>query len=97
MQASHLPDSFDSGTQVEVIGIAKENLNSEFFEDILRDAFYRGQGSHWHEDWGFDFAVRRDQAASTGWAGASFDVKIKRHCGDCSNVCEISIQPRSGN
>jgi len=86
MQSAQLPDLLDSRPQVEVIGVSQENFNAEFFENVLRDAFDRGQGSHRHEDRGFDFAVRRDQATGTGWPGSSLNLKLDGHCRNCSGL-----------
>ena len=74
-----LPDGFDSGTQVEVIGVAEKNLNSEFFENVLRHAFDGRYRAHRHEHRGFDLAVRREQPPGASSAGAGLDMELNGH------------------
>ena len=76
MQSAQLANLLDSRSQVEVVGVSEKNLDPEFLENVLRNTLHRCQRSHRHEDWGFNFSVRRDQAAGAGWAGASFDLEI---------------------
>jgi hypothetical protein len=83
MQAPEFADLLDSGAQVEVVGVAEKNLNPEIFEQVLRNAFHRGQGSDRHENRSFDFAVRRQQAAGARRLGTEFNLKRNRHCRDC--------------
>ena len=79
MQSAQLADLLDSRPQVEVISVSQKNLDAEFLENVLRNALDRGQRSHRHEDWGFDFAMRRDQTAGAGGAGVSLDLEIDGH------------------
>ncbi len=78
MQPAQLADLLDSRPQIKMVGISQKNLDAEFFQNVLRDAFDRRQGSHRHEDWRFDDAVRRGQPAGAGSAGGGFDLKGNR-------------------
>ena len=73
------------GSQVEMIGIAQQNLDAEFFQQILRNAFDAGKRAHRHEDWGFDFSVGSEQAAFAGRARSGVNLELQGHCVDCSN------------
>src|SRR5271170_6768927 len=79
MQSAEFADGFDSGTQVQVIGIGEEDLDSEFLKNILRNAFDRGCRAHRHEYRGFDLPVRGDQAAGARDAGAGLDLELDGH------------------
>ncbi len=39
MQPAQLADLRDSGSQVEMVGIAQKDLYAEIFQDVLRNAF----------------------------------------------------------
>ncbi len=82
VQAAHLANGFDSGTQIKMVGIAKQNLDAEFLQDILRNAFDRTKRSYGHEDWRFDFSVGHDEFARTGGVAGGFNLKLDRHCGE---------------
>ena len=58
-----------------MVGISEENLYPKFFQNVLRDAFYRRHRSYRHEYRGFNYAVRRDQAAQAGSAADGFNFK----------------------
>ena len=57
MQATHPADLLHAGTQVKMVGISQQNLDAEFFQNVLRHAFDRRQGSDRHEYWRFHYAV----------------------------------------
>src|ERR1700688_4473204 len=79
MQAAQAADGFDSGTQVEVISVAEEDLSSEFFENILRHGFHRPGSANGHEHWSFDLAMGCDQATGTGGSGTGVDLELNGH------------------
>src|SRR5580700_5458511 len=83
MQPAHLPDGCHSGTQVEVISIAEKNLNSEFFENVLRHALDGRYRAYRHEYRGFDLAMRGEHSPAASGAGASLDMELNRHSGLC--------------
>jgi hypothetical protein len=62
MQATHLADGLDPGTQIKMIGIAEQNLYAEIFENILRDPLDRPECSYRHEDGRLDLTVRSDES-----------------------------------
>src|SRR5690348_17249377 len=63
VQPAHPPHVLDSWPQIEVIGVPEQNLDSEFFEQILRDALHRSESSHGHEHRRLDDPVWRDEPA----------------------------------
>src|SRR5258708_37024661 len=79
MQPAQLADGFDSGTQIQVIGIAEKNLNAEFFESVLLHSLDRSQRPHRHKDRCFDFTVWRDQASGAGPVAGRLNLKLERH------------------
>src|ERR1700733_2911376 len=84
MQSAQLSHLFDSRPEIKVIGVPEKNLHSKLLKDVLRNALDRGQRAHGHKDWGFDFAMRRDQTTGAGWATFRFDVKLNEHCENCN-------------
>ena len=62
-----------------MICVAKENLDAEIFENILRNALNRSQCSHGHEDRGFDFAMRGEQAAAAAWTRGRINLESQGH------------------
>src|ERR1022692_2591446 len=79
VQPAQLADGFDSGTQVEMISIAKKNLNPEFFKNVLRHAFDGGNRADRHENRGFDFSMGRDQPPGARLLPSGLDAKLNRH------------------
>lgn len=79
MQAAKLADGFDSRTQVEVIGIAEKNLNSELLENVLGHAFDCRHSADRHEHRRFYFPVRRDHAPGASSACARLDLELNGH------------------
>src|SRR5579862_4175375 len=73
MEPAELSDGLDSRPQIKMISIAEKNLDTEFFENVLRHSFHRCRGSHRHEHRSFDLAVRRKQAATASCASAPVD------------------------
>ncbi len=85
MQASEIPDSLDSRPQIKVISIAEENLDAEFFENVLRHSFHSSSRAYRHKHGSLDLTVRRKQAAAPGRTDLCPDMKFNGHSGDCSN------------
>ena len=81
MQAAHLSNGLDSGAQVKMIGIGKQNPDAKFFQHILRDTLDRSQRSDRHEHRGVDFSMRSYKFAGAGGAAGGFNLELKRHCG----------------
>src|ERR1700693_400297 len=79
VQSAEVADGFDSGPQVEMVRVAKKNLDVEFFEDILRDRFYGCGGANGHEDRRFDLAMGRDEAPRASYTRASLDFELHGH------------------
>jgi hypothetical protein len=85
MQSTKLADLLHSRPKIKVIGVAEQNLDAKFFENILRNTFHTAQRADRHEYGRFDLPVRSEQAAGPGWAVRGFDLKLKRHFCDCNN------------
>ena len=76
MQAAHAANGLVTGTQVEVIGVAENDLGAERFEDILRDCLDRSLGTDGHEDGRLDGLVREDETG-TATAGSGFSDELE--------------------
>jgi hypothetical protein len=79
VQAAQLAHRVDSGAQVEVIGVAEENLHAQFFENVLRHCLHRTHGAHGHENWRLDFAMRSEQASQARGAGGLLYLELRGH------------------
>src|SRR6266446_2867289 len=66
VQAAELAHKFVAGTQIKMIGIREDDFRAEVFERFLGERFDGGLGANGHEEWGFDGAVWRGQAATAG-------------------------------
>src|SRR6266446_1063996 len=94
MQAAELAHEFMAGTQIKMIGIREDDFRAEVFERFLGERFDGGLGANGHEEWGFDGAVWRGQAATAGTGRVGFCyVKRKTHTPSLSeenprNHCE---------
>ena len=61
-----------AGSQLEVIGVAENDLRAELLEFERVQGFDRSLGADWHEDRCFDDAVRQAQDSASrgaGWVG----------------------------
>src|SRR5579884_2154897 len=81
VKAAELADSFDAGAQVKVIGVAEENLDTQFFEDILRHSLYRGLCADRHEHRGLNGPMGGVQATTAGCAAGLGYFEGERHEG----------------
>ncbi len=79
VQSTQLADLLDPRSQVKVIGIAQQNLNAQFFEDVLRNPFDRGQRAHRHEDGSLHFAMSSDQTSGAGRASGGVNFELEGH------------------
>ena len=57
VQAAHAADGFVARAEVEMVGVAEDDLCAEGFERVLRNGFDRACGADGHEDRGFDGLV----------------------------------------
>jgi hypothetical protein len=57
-----------AGAEVEMVGVAEDDLGAQVFEGLLGDGFYGGGGAYGHEDWGLDLAVGEMEGDAAGWA-----------------------------
>ena len=65
MQPAEAADAFVPGTKIEVIGVAEQNLHTQFGERLLREAFHGSGRAYGHKRRRIDHAVRRGEAAET--------------------------------
>ena len=63
VQPAHAPDGLVAGAQVEVIGIAENDLRAQRFEHVLRYGLDRSRRAHRHEDRRLDRPVRQMRSA----------------------------------
>src|ERR1700747_1892098 len=75
VQATEAADLVGSGAQIKMIGVGEQELSAERFEVFVRESFDRAQRADGHEDGGFDFAVRSDEASGAGGTVAGFDAE----------------------
>ena len=63
VQPAHLADQFVSGTQIQMVGIRKQNLYTEVFQVPLRLSLHRRRRAHWHERRRINRSVRSSQSS----------------------------------
>ena len=96
VQPAQLADQFMAGTQIEMIGIGKQDLHAEVFEILLRLALHRRGRAHRHERRRINHAVRRGQPAEPRAGGIRrqhFELEtfvLRLHPNEC-----IRRKPRS--
>src|SRR6516164_9417127 len=61
MQPAQSPYGVNAWTEIEVISVAKQNLDANVLQHVLGYALDRRERSHRHEDRGFNLAVRGEQ------------------------------------
>ena len=80
VQAAEPADAFVAGTQIQMIGVAEQNLHAQFGERLLGERFHRAGGSHGHERGRVDHAVRRRQSTEARAGRIRFqNFKMKIH------------------
>ncbi len=62
-----------------MISIAEKNLNTEFFESVLRDGLDGSDRADRHEHRRFDFAMGREQTAGSCLVAGGLDAKFDGH------------------
>src|SRR5690242_18215567 len=70
---------FMSGTKVEMVGVPKQDPNTEFLENMLRNTLHRTGSSDRHEDGSLNLAVWRGDPTEARRAVAGFNIELKRH------------------
>src|SRR5258708_17238335 len=77
MEPAELTHRRDARSQIEVVGIAKNNLRAQFLKDVLRYTLHRSQRADGHKHWSFDGTVRREQASKPGAAGGFLNLQLR--------------------
>ena len=77
MQAATPRDQVVAGPQIEMIGVAQENLGAELLEIAVRDAFHGALRADRHERRRLDVAVRGRHHAAAGAAVGVGDAKAE--------------------
>ena len=68
VQPAHAPDGFVARPQIEVIGVAENDLGAQRFQHVLRNGLDRPGGAHRHEDRRLDSPVRQGELpAPAAW------------------------------
>ena len=75
VQAAQPANGLDPGTKVEMVSVAEENLDPEFFKKMLRNAFDRTHGTDGHEHRSFDLGMRGGEPAEAGGTGGSANLE----------------------
>jgi len=76
VESAKLANLVNAGSQIEMIGIAQQDLYAQFFQQILGDALDAGKRANRHEYGGFNFSVRGDEATGTGGAGGGVNLEL---------------------
>ncbi len=79
VQPAQAPDRLVARPQVEMVGIAEEELNAQFFQQMLRDSLDRALGADRHEDRRLDRSVRERQSRPAPGAARFVDLKLQGH------------------
>ena len=79
MQSAHPTDRFDARSQVKMIGIAQQDLHTQFFEYVLRHALDGRERPYRHEHRGLDHAVRDGKTPDTSRAVRRLNLKLDGH------------------
>src|SRR5260370_34346896 len=69
MQPAQATNHLMSRPEVEMIGVAENELRAQLFQNVLRHGFYCARGAARHEGGGLHLAVRGLHAAEAGPAG----------------------------
>ena len=75
MQAAEAADQLMAGPDVEMVGVAEDDLGAQLLEVFRGHALDRGLGAHRHEDRGLHRAVQGAHLAAPGRAIAGFAVQ----------------------
>ena len=82
VQPSRPFEDVRSGTQVEVVGVAQNDLCADLlFQIAVEDAFDAPDGAHGHEDRGLDRSVVGRDDARSGRASGVGMLQVESHCG----------------
>src|SRR5436309_8312126 len=84
MQAAEFAYLLNARPQIQVVSVSEKNLDAQFLEHVLRDAFHSSLGTNRHEYGGFDSAVRRGQMPASRTTSGCLDFKPQRHSGSDS-------------
>ena len=72
----HAPDGLVAGAQIQMIGVAENDLGAQRLEHVLRNGFDGALRAHGHEDRRFDGLVGQVDAPAPA-AGGSFCKEIE--------------------
>ena len=72
MQSAQSADQFMAGTKIEVVGIAENNLRTEFFQSFVAQRLHSSLCAHRHEERSIDRTVRSIQDSVPGSADIRF-------------------------
>ena len=80
VQTAHAADRLVSGTQIEVVGVAKNDLGPEGFDGVLGNGFDGSSGADGHEDRRIDGLMgQMDLRAAAARVGRLDNVEVETH------------------
>src|ERR1051325_8297518 len=79
VQPAQLAHQLMSRPKIEMVGIAKNDLRSQLFNDVLRNGLDRACGAHGHKGRRFDITVRGKDARQARGAGLGLNSEGKDH------------------
>ena len=65
VQSAHFSDWLNTGSEIEVIGVAEQDFDVKLFQNVLRYAFDRGECANRHEDRCLHVSMRCSELAGT--------------------------------
>src|SRR5271165_6895011 len=77
MQPAELADELVAGAQIQVIGISKNDLRAQLFQEMLGNGLDCSLGANRHEDGGLHRGVREDHAGAAGVPGGCLYLEVQ--------------------
>src|SRR5215468_1055111 len=81
------------GAQIEMVGVAENDLRAQLFQHILRNALHRSSSSHRHEDRRLHLAVGGNDPSRA--CSARLGIRDERQCGHLSALRLIQCRTRA--
>ena len=97
VQPAVVGDDVQAGAQVQVEGVAEDDLGAQRPHLVRQDALDRAIGPHRHEGRRFHRATREGQAATAGTAIAGLELELQSGHGAVIRANSCSLSPKTGS